>query len=81
MQDGLFKLHLELTNLSAVEDAASLERERMLAFSFTSAHLLLGVTGGEFVSLLDPPEQFRSRRRWMPEQRRVSRAGWGRRSA
>ena len=57
---GLFKLHLELTNLSAIEGAASWGRERMLAFSFTSAHLLLGVTGGEFVSLLDPPEQFRT---------------------
>jgi hypothetical protein len=59
-QNGLFKLHLELANLSAVEDAASSEREAMLAFSFTSAHLLLGVTGGEFVSLLDPLEQFRA---------------------
>ena len=60
VQAGLFKLHLELANLTAIEDAAHSERERMLAFSFTSAHLLLGVTGGEFVSLLDPPEQFRA---------------------
>ncbi len=60
MHAWLFKLHLELTNLSAIEDAARSEREVMLAFSFTSAHLLLGVTRGEFVSLLDPPEQFRT---------------------
>jgi hypothetical protein len=58
VQAGLFRLHLELTNLSSIEDVAHSERERMLAFSFTSAHLLLGVTCGEFVSLLDPPEQF-----------------------
>ncbi len=60
LQDGLFRLHLELTNLSAVEDAAHCERERALAFSFTSAHLLLGAHGGEFVSLLDPPGKFRT---------------------
>lgn len=59
-QDGLIKLHLELVNLSAVKDAACFERERMLAFSFSSAHLLLGVNGGEFVSLLDPPERFQA---------------------
>ncbi|MGB8770715.1 MAG: hypothetical protein WCC92_13940 [Candidatus Korobacteraceae bacterium] len=60
VQDGLFKLHLELANLSAIGDAAHAKRERVLAFSFSSAHLLLGAEGGEFVSLLDPPEQFRT---------------------
>ncbi len=60
IQDGLFKLHLELANLSAIDDAAHAERERVLAYSFTSAHLLLGARGGEFVSLLDPPEGFRA---------------------
>ena len=60
VQDGLFRLHLELANLNAVEDAAHAERERMLAFAFTSAHVLLGIAGGEFVSLLEPPEQFRA---------------------
>jgi hypothetical protein len=60
VQNGLFKLHLELANLTVVEDAARSQREPMLAFSFTSAHLLLGATGGEFVSLLGPPEQFRA---------------------
>ncbi len=59
VQGGLFRLHLELMNLSAIEDAAHWERERVLACSFSSAHLLLGAAGGEFVSLLDPPEQFR----------------------
>jgi hypothetical protein len=59
VQDGLFKLHLELTNLSVVEDAHC-ARHRVLAFSFSSAHVLLGTQGGEFVSLLDPPEKFRA---------------------
>ncbi len=60
VQEGLFRLHLELANLNQVEGAAQSEREHMLAFSFTSAHLLLGVTNGEFVSLLDPPDNFRA---------------------
>ncbi len=60
LQDGLFRLHLELVNFSVVGDASHLERERVLACSFSSAHLLLGVRGGEFVSLLDPPEKFRA---------------------
>jgi hypothetical protein len=60
VQDGLFKLHLELANLSVVENASASHRERMLAFSFTSAHALLGVEKGEFVSLLEPPDQFRT---------------------
>jgi hypothetical protein len=60
LQDSLFKLHLELANLSPVADADRAERERILPFSFTSAHLLLGVIGGEFVSLLEPLEQFRA---------------------
>ncbi|MGB7556465.1 MAG: hypothetical protein WBM04_19010 [Candidatus Korobacteraceae bacterium] len=60
VQDGLFRLHLELTNLSSVDEAAHAERERMLAYSFSSAHVLLGARGGQFVSLLDPPEKFRA---------------------
>ncbi len=60
IQDGLFRLHLQLVNLSAIADASHAERERALAYSFSSAHLLLGAQGGEFVSLLDPPEKFRA---------------------
>ncbi|MFI0349441.1 hypothetical protein [Actinomadura sp. 9N407] len=32
-------------------------RERMLRRSFLGAHVLLSVTGGEFVSMIDPPEE------------------------
>jgi hypothetical protein len=31
-----------------------------LPASFVSAHLLLGITGGEFISLLDPAEAYRA---------------------
>ena len=59
LEDGLFKLRLELVNTTMIDDLGW-ERSRALLQSFTSAHLLLGMEGGEFVSLLDPPPQFRS---------------------
>lgn len=54
---GGYKLHVELTNttLSAGNDT----RHSALPRSFTSAHILLGLQNGNFVSLLDPPEGFR----------------------
>ncbi|HET8667078.1 MAG TPA: hypothetical protein VFM10_03795, partial [Terriglobales bacterium] len=35
-------------------------RDQVLQQALVSAHAVLGVTGGEFVSLLDPPAQFRA---------------------
>ena len=60
LQEGLFRLHLELANLAAIHDATRCTREDALPFSLTSAHLLLGIEEGEFVSLLEPPEQLRA---------------------
>jgi hypothetical protein len=56
--EGLIKLHLELVNVTDVEVPS--ERNHVLLQSFTSAHVLLGVQDGEFVSLLDPPAEYRS---------------------
>jgi len=53
-----YKLHLELTNISPCDEIE--DRNRALLQSFTSAHLLIAVDDGEFISLLDPPDQFRS---------------------
>ncbi|HEV7395659.1 MAG TPA: hypothetical protein VGN86_04035 [Pyrinomonadaceae bacterium] len=43
------------TNLGGV-----LSRERALLRATVSTHTILGVTGGEFVSLLDPPDELRA---------------------
>jgi hypothetical protein len=51
-----FKLRLTVENVTSVPRAAT--RGEARPFSFVSAHVLLGVTGGEFVSLLDPAEQY-----------------------
>ncbi len=38
---------------------AGAKRDEALPLSFVSAHLLLGISGGEFVSLLDPDPAYR----------------------
>ncbi len=52
------KLHLELENITHIPGGAAAKRDEALPHSLVSAHILLGVTGSEFVSLLDPPEDF-----------------------
>jgi hypothetical protein len=53
LQDGVCKLRLELQNTTPLPSGAGAKRDEALPLSFVSAHLLLGITGGEFVSLLD----------------------------
>ncbi len=53
-----YKLHLELSNLSPSHEIP--DRNRALLQSFTSAHLLIAIENAEFISLLDPPDEFRS---------------------
>jgi hypothetical protein len=59
LQDGAWKLHIELQNTTPLPSGAEAERSEALPRSFISAHLLLGITGGEFVSLLDPGDIYR----------------------
>jgi hypothetical protein len=54
LQDGVCKLRLEVQNKSPLASGAGAKRDEALPLSFVSAHLLLGITGGEFISLLDP---------------------------
>jgi hydrogenase maturation protease len=55
---GLLKLTVEITNTTPF---AQDPRDRNLALlrSLLSAHTILSVSGGQFVSLLDPPEELR----------------------
>lgn len=54
----LFKLTLRILNLTPV-DAMPQSRDEALLRSLVSAHTILCVQGGEFVSLLDPPDEWR----------------------
>jgi hypothetical protein len=59
LQDGACKLRFEVQNTSPLHSGAGAKRDEALALSFVSAHLLLRITGGEFVSLLDPDPAYR----------------------
>jgi hydrogenase maturation protease len=58
LPSGACRLHLELQNISPLSSGAEARRDEALPQSLVSAHLLLGVTGGEFLSLLEPPDSY-----------------------
>jgi hypothetical protein len=57
--NGAAKLRLEVQNASHLPSGAGATREEALPLSFVSAHLLLGIAQGQFVSLLDPGETYK----------------------
>jgi hypothetical protein len=59
IREGLLKVSLELVNATPVADPSEVNRKDAMLRAFVSAHVLLGVTGGEFVSLLETPEALR----------------------
>jgi hypothetical protein len=54
-----YKFHIELENITPLRSHAAVKRNEALPHSLVSAHLLLGLTGGEFVSMLEPQEGYR----------------------
>lgn len=56
---GLFRVTLRVNNRSHCEETVLASRDEALLRSLVSAHALLGVRGGEFVSLFDPPDHWR----------------------
>jgi len=59
LEKGVFKLTVRIANTSRIESVSPIGREEALAQSLVSAHTILEARGGEFVSLLDPPEACR----------------------
>jgi hydrogenase maturation protease len=57
--NDLFKVRVRILNLAPLEDARLKNRDEALMKSLVSTHTILGVRDGEFVSLLDTPEEFR----------------------
>src|SRR5215831_15911370 len=58
VEDGLFRVTVGILNETALP-AGSRTPEEALLRSFVSTHTLLRVREGEFVSLIDPPQQWR----------------------
>jgi hydrogenase maturation protease len=59
LADQLFKVTIRVLNLTEHEDAGRWSRDEALMRSFASTHVVVGARGGQFVSLLDPPDQLR----------------------
>lgn len=59
VQDGLFKITVRIVNVSTTGNPSSADRDEALMQSLLSAHTILGIDGGEFVSSLDPPASLR----------------------
>jgi hypothetical protein len=56
--DGSCRLHLEVTNETPLPSGAAATRSEALPRSLVSAHVLLGIERGSFISLLDPEEPY-----------------------
>jgi hypothetical protein len=58
VRDGLFRLTARVSNVTTPERVDG-SREELLPVTLVSSHVILTVTDGSFVSLLDTPEEFR----------------------
>ena len=75
------QIRLTIRNRTDVCSVDESGRDQLLLRSMVSAHSILHVTGGEFVSLMDPPDQFRAAAAGMPQRGYLAGAGWRRGSA
>lgn len=57
--EGVFKLTVRVSNVTPFVPATA-GGDRQILHSFVSTHWMLGVRGGEIVSLLDPPPRLRA---------------------
>jgi hydrogenase maturation protease len=57
-QAGLYRIGVRISNRTPLAVSAAQGREAVLARSLLSAHTILTLQHGEFVSLLEPPPQF-----------------------
>ncbi len=55
----LFKLTARVSNITCTDHVGFVDRNKALARSLVSAHTILEVRGGEFISLIDPPGTYR----------------------
>ena len=56
VQSDLVQLKIDLENTTPIESDV-IERDTVLLRSLLSAHIILSVSGGEFISLLDPSDE------------------------
>jgi hypothetical protein len=59
IDEDLYRIGLLIRNCAAFDSTDGSGRDAVLLRSLVSVHSILHVSGGAFVSLMDPPEQFR----------------------
>ncbi len=57
LQEGVYKISVRIANLTPMRGDANSSRDDSLLFSLVSAHAVLRLIHGEFVSLTDPPAE------------------------
>jgi hypothetical protein len=57
---GLFKVHVRIENHTTLEKVDQCSRDEAQLRTLVSTHCVLGVRGGDFVSLLDPPAEWQA---------------------
>ena len=58
--DCVFKVRVSVRNITWIREVSRISRDEVLMRSLVSTHIVLGVEGGKFVSLLDPPASLQS---------------------
>ncbi len=58
-EEGVQRLTLRVTNTTELPEWNDLSRDQASLYALVSAHAVLRVKGGEFISLTDPRDQFR----------------------
>ena len=86
VQSGWSRVSVRISNCGVFDfpsgdSGAWPAREAALRRSLVSTHAILRAPGGEFASLLDPPEELRQFVRRMLERRAVAGIGWRRHAA
>ena len=61
--EGLFKLRVRIENHTTFDQADQTCRDQAVLHALASTHTILGVQNGEFLSLIDPPDDCRD---WLP---------------
>jgi hypothetical protein len=59
-ENDLFRITVRIKNLTSASKMDPCSRDQALFFSLLSAHAVIGVKNGRFISLLEPPEEFAS---------------------
>jgi hypothetical protein len=60
LENGLFKLSVRVANITGMTNDRAASREEALMHSLLSAHTILQLRGGEFVSYIDPPASMKT---------------------